>query len=237
MSHEDLEFDPLGTSRHLGPSALPSCAQTAHGPDRSYLLAKSVLDRAGAAVLLLFFAPFFVVVGALLFIFNGSPILYKHERIGQGKKKFGVLKFRTMVRDADLRLRELLESDPEARAEWDRVRKLQNDPRVSGIGRFLRKTSLDELPQLINVLRGDMSLVGPRPIVEDEVADYGSYFYEYQSVQPGITGMWQVNGRSSTTYEERVALDVEYYRTRSFLLDVSLILRTVPIVLLRRGAC
>jgi exopolysaccharide production protein ExoY len=202
-----------------------------------YQVVKAVFDKIVAAVLLVFFLPFFAVVALLLLCFDRGPVLFRHERLGKGTRKFQVLKFRTMVCDADRRLEELLASDPAARDEWERSRKLKNDPRVSSIGRFLRKTSLDELPQLVNVLRGEMSLVGPRPIVEDEIKHYGRDFYAYQSVMPGVTGMWQVKGRSSTTYEERVALDVEYFRTRSFRQDLSLLLLTVPMVLLRRGAC
>ncbi len=236
MAHNEADFDHTVSLK-------ANSAETEQRPlgvffsNGCYLFAKAVFDRVAAAILLLFFLPFLAIIVLLMLCFDGSPTLFRHERIGLGKRKFKVFKFRTMVKDADQQLEQLLKSDPAAREEWASTRKLQNDPRVSMIGRFLRKTSLDELPQLLNVLRGDMSLVGPRPIVEDEIANYGDRFHEYQAVKPGITGMWQVNGRGSTTYEERVALDVEYYNTRSFWLDLSLLLRTVPIVLLRRGAC
>ena len=141
-----------------------------------------------------------------------------------------------MVVDADARLRNLLETSAEARAEWERDHKLRDDPRVIGIGRFLRKTSLDELPQLWNVVRGDMSLVGPRPIVVGEISRYGRYFEHYCAVRPGITGLWQVGGRNDVSYRRRVAYDVTYSRARSCAMNVKIIAYTVPSVLFQRGS-
>ena len=141
-----------------------------------------------------------------------------------------------MVPDAREQLEFLLATDPSARAEWDETQKLTNDPRITALGNFIRKTSIDELPQLYNVLRGDMSLVGPRPIVESEIVRYGDSFRHYCSVRPGITGLWQVSGRSDTTYPERVATDVEYVRSRSFWGDIKIMFMTIPAVLISKGA-
>ena len=167
---------------------------------------------------------------------DGGPALYAQKRIGRGGRTFRCFKFRTMVVDAERRLQELLASDAKAAAEWAAVHKLSADPRVTEIGAFLRKTSLDEIPQLLNVLRGEMSLVGPRPIVQDEVARYKNEITSYYAVRPGVTGLWQVSGRSDTTYARRVQLDVAYVKNWSLLQDLSILLRTVPAVLLRRGA-
>lgn len=199
-------------------------------------LSKRVFDRVSAVLLLVFFAPFLILVVAALLVTEGRPIFFGHTRVGRGGRPFRCLKFRTMVPDAEARLQRLLESDPAARQEWAETHKLSQDPRVSCIGHFLRRTSLDELPQLFNVLRGEMSLVGPRPIVEDESIHYGPHFAEYLSVRPGLTGAWQVSGRSTTTYAQRVAIDVAYVRGRSFMGDLGVLLRTVRVVLLREGA-
>jgi len=165
-----------------------------------------------------------------------GPIVFAHERIGINGRKFKAWKFRTMFQNANLVLEQYLEEHPELREEWERDHKLKSDPRVTKIGRFLRKTSLDELPQLWNVIRGDMSLVGPRPIVDAEVVKYGQYYGLYTMVKPGITGLWQVSGRNNTTYEERVQFDAYYVRNWSPWLDLYLLLRTIRIVLFARGA-
>jgi exopolysaccharide production protein ExoY len=197
---------------------------------------KRALDIAGAGALLLLGAPVFLLL-AMIVRADGGPAFYAHERVGRGGRRFGCLKFRSMVVDSAARLEALLASDPAARAEWEATRKLRHDPRITWIGRFLRATSLDELPQLINVLRGDMSLVGPRPVVATELAaHYGTAAEHYLAVRPGITGLWQVSGRSDTSYAERVALDVRYATTPSLLEDVRILLRTPAAVLLRRGA-
>lgn len=198
---------------------------------------KTALDKLGAVVLLLFFAPVFLIIGLTLKLREGGPIFFAHERIGLNGRPFRCLKFRTMVPDARERLEALLAADPIARREWEQTQKLTEDPRISCLGDTLRRTSLDELPQLFNVLRGEMSLVGPRPIVEDERHFYGDNIHEYLSVRPGLTGLWQVSGRSNTTYAERVALDVDYVRKHSLLTDLRILLRTVRVVLLREGAC
>jgi len=189
-----------------------------------------------ALVALIFLAPVMIAVAMAVFAQDGGPILFAHRRIGRDGRHFYCLKFRTMAVDAERRLADLLEGDPDARAEWERDHKLRNDPRVTRLGAFLRRSSLDELPQLFNVLRGEMGIVGPRPIVDAEVAKYGRRFRHYCAVKPGITGLWQVSGRNDTSYRTRVALDCVYARERNLLLDGYIILSTVPAVLTRRGS-
>ncbi|MCZ8280049.1 MAG: sugar transferase [Acetobacteraceae bacterium] len=199
-------------------------------------IAKRALDIIGAGLGLVLLSPFFLIV-ALMVRADGGPAFFAHQRVGRGGKLFGCLKFRSMVFDSQARLEALLASDPAARAEWEATRKLKNDPRITRIGRFLRSTSLDELPQLINVLRGEMSLVGPRPVQVAEIDRYyGASAAHYMAVRPGITGLWQVSGRSETSYESRVALDVSYVSRPSMLADLSILLRTPVAVLSRRGA-
>lgn len=160
-----------------------------------------------------------------------GPAIYAHRRIGKNGVHFNCYKFRSMVIDSDKRLKEYLEANPEAAKEWEESHKLKHDPRVTGIGAFLRKTSLDELPQLFNVIRGQMSLVGPRPIVDDEVIKYDVFFSDYTMVRPGMTGLWQTSGRSDTSYSRRVRLDAWYVRNWNIWLDISLLVKTVRVVL------
>ncbi len=176
------------------------------------------------------------ILTMLLKLESRGPIIYRQERIGQGGHRFHTWKFRTMVDDAEAVLRRDLEQHSELREEWERHHKLRSDPRITRVGKFLRKTSLDELPQLWNVLKGEMSLVGPRPIVEEETARYGDHLREYLQVRPGLTGLWQVSGRNDTSYEERVALDVYYVRKWSVWLDVRIMAQTVGVVLRGKGA-
>ena len=197
---------------------------------------KLVLQRWSAIALLLMFAPLLAAIGACIALIDGAPALYRHRRVGFGGREFYCFKFRTMAVNGDALLREHLQIDRAAAEEWRETRKLRNDPRVSRIGRFLRRTSLDEIPQLINIARGEMSFVGPRPIVQAEIVKYGEHFPAYCSVLPGLTGLWQVSGRSDTSYERRVALDVQYVRSRSMLLDWKILVRTVPAVMCRRGS-
>lgn len=189
-----------------------------------------------ALLLLLLLSPLMGVVVFLIWRRDGAPILFAHYRVGLDGKLFACLKFRTMLRNSEQILSELLRDDPEARAEWVRDQKLTNDPRITAVGHFLRKSSLDELPQLLNVLRGEMSLVGPRPVTVAELTRYGKVRWDYLSVRPGITGLWQVSGRNNTTYEERVALDHRYVQQRSLWLDIGILLKTVRVVVLREGA-
>lgn len=189
-----------------------------------------------ALAMLVFFGPLMIMIGLVVRWQDRGPSLFAHQRIGRDGRSFPCFKFRSMAVDAEERLRVLLETDPYARAEWERDHKLVNDPRVTPLGRFLRKSSLDELPQLLNVLRGEMNLVGPRPIVAAEVVRYGRWFREYCQVKPGITGLWQISGRSDVDYRQRVALDVCYVRNQSFLGDLRILLLTVPVVLISKGA-
>ena len=189
-----------------------------------------------ALAALLFAFPIMLGVGFAIFLQDGGPVLFAHRRVGRDGRAFRCLKFRTMAVDAEARLGDLLARDPQARAEWEKDHKLRDDPRVTRLGAFLRRSSLDELPQLFNVLRGEMSLVGPRPIVDAEIAKYGRRFRQYCAVKPGITGLWQVSGRNDTTYRTRVALDCLYAERRSLMLDAQVLLATVPAVLMRRGS-
>jgi exopolysaccharide production protein ExoY len=196
---------------------------------------KRVFDIAGALVLGLVFLPLIVAIAVLL-RGEGGPIIFRHRRLGRDGKVFDCLKFRSMVPDADRVLRDLLERQPELKAEWIRDHKLRNDPRVTRIGRFLRRTSLDELPQIWNVLRGEMSLVGPRPVVREELMRYGRCACMYLSARPGITGLWQVTGRNDTNYRRRVALDVYYVRRHNIGMDLYILLKTTHVVIAGGGA-
>ncbi len=195
-----------------------------------------LFDIVIALTAMVFVAPLLVAVFLGLKLSDDGPAVFGQQRIGRGGRVFRCLKFRTMVTDADERLARILEADPTARAEWARDRKLRNDPRVTPIGEFLRRSSLDELPQLFNVLRGEMSIVGPRPIVQSEVIRYGRRFSSYCLVRPGITGLWQVSGRNDVCYRRRVAMDTLYATRKSVGLDVRIILLTVPAVLFARGS-
>ncbi len=201
-----------------------------------YSTAKRILDVMGAVVLALVFSPLIFAIIVLMRRERGGSIIYKHRRIGRDGRAFECLKFRTMVPNADQVLRELLERDPAIKAEWVRDHKLRCDPRVTRLGRFLRRTSLDELPQLWNVMRGEMSLVGPRPVVREELLRYGRNVRTYLSAKPGITGLWQVKGRNDTDYRRRVVLDAYYVRHQNLLLDLYILLKTTRVVLGGSGA-
>lgn len=201
--------------------------------DQALTEALNVLVALVAIVLL---APIMLAVAAAIYAQDGGPIIFAHRRLGKNGRHFHCLKFRSMAVDAQERLQALLASDPEARAEWEKDHKLRNDPRVTKLGAFLRKTSLDELPQFFNVLRGEMSVVGPRPIVDGEIVKYGRRFDKYCAVKPGITGLWQVSGRNDTSYRTRVAMDCVYAAKRNVLGDAYIVAMTVPAVLLRRGS-
>ena len=197
---------------------------------------KRLFDIVFSAAALAFFAPLIALIAVVLKWREGGDLFFAHERIGRGGRRFRCLKFRTMVPDAEAQLAALLARDPVARAEWEATRKLSHDPRITCFGDFLRRTSLDELPQFINVLRGDMSVVGPRPIVAEEMALYRDQIGVYLSIRPGITGLWQVSGRSDTTFDERVALDVSYAARPTLWRDIGIVLRTVGVLLSRKGA-
>jgi len=181
-------------------------------------------------------SPFLLIIALLIKISSPGSVLYGHKRLGMNGKHFTAYKFRSMVMDAQERLQKLLESDPEIKKEWEKNHKLQNDPRVTAIGRFLRRTSFDEFPQLINILKGEMSLVGPRPIVDEEVSRYGEDFNRIFSVKPGMTGMWQVSGRSQTDYADRILYDTYYLQSWSVWLDMWILFMTFGTVIRGRGA-
>lgn len=193
-------------------------------------------DLTIALLALIFLLPLLTIISLSIRLFDRGPILFSHQRLGKGGVPFGCLKFRTMVTDADVRLAHLLQHDLAAREEWNISQKLTHDPRVTPLGRFLRASSLDELPQLVNVLRGEMSLVGPRPIVAAERPFYGRRFKAYAAVRPGISGLWQISGRSNTSYRRRVACDVVYCRRRGLVTDLTVLVMTIPAVLSARGA-
>lgn len=197
---------------------------------------KRLLDLSAGLAIFLMLLPVFAVIALLIRLESRGNALYRHRRLGHEGKEFFVWKFRTMHSDGDRILAEYLDAHPAERLEWEARRKLENDPRVTRLGRFLRRTSLDELPQLWNVLRGEMSLVGPRPIVRDEIRYYGKFYDLYTRVLPGLTGLWQVSGRSRTTYGERIELDAYYVRNWSPWLDIYLLARTVTVVLKGQGA-
>jgi len=184
----------------------------------------------------IFLLPFLLFIALLIKITSPGPVLYKHKRLGMNGKYFYTYKFRSMVVDARERLEKLLESDPELRKEWNKNHKLANDPRITRIGNFLRRTSIDEFPQFINILKGEMSLVGPRPIVDEEVKKYGEDFNRVFSVRPGLTGLWQVSGRSETDYDARVAYDTYYLQSWSGWLDLWVVFMTFGAVVRGRGA-
>jgi len=183
------------------------------------------------------FAPLILLISLLIKIQDGGPVLFNQERIGRGGRRFRCWKFRSMVQDAEERLAAVLRMNPALRAEWELTHKLKGDPRITRLGSFLRQSSLDELPQLFNILAGDMSVVGPRPIVEAEIEKYGRWFRYYTAVTPGLTGLWQVAGRSDVSYRRRVAMDRLYTRLNSLQSYLVIVLATVPAVLARRGAC
>ena len=197
---------------------------------------KRIFDVVVALIALVAFLPVLIVVGILVKLSGPGPVIYGHERVGCGDKSFRCLKFRSMVVDSAEVLRDLLENDATAREEWESTHKLRNDPRITRLGHILRISSLDELPQLVNDLRGEMSLIGPRPIVRAEARHYGEDMVYYHAARPGITGLWQVNGRSDVDYPSRVRFDIQYVTNWSMALDVKILLKTVVVVLSREGS-
>jgi Undecaprenyl-phosphate galactose phosphotransferase WbaP len=180
--------------------------------------------------------PFLLLAALLIKINSTGPVLYKQKRLGKNGKHFYAYKFRSMVIDADEKLRKILESDPALKKEWEENHKLCKDPRITNIGKILRRTSIDEVPQLINILKGEMSLVGPRPIVDEEIKKYGEDYIRVFSVKPGLTGLWQVSGRSNTDYVDRVAYDTYYLQSWSVWLDMWIIFKTFGVVIMGKGA-
>lgn len=198
---------------------------------------KRTFDVVFSSLVLVLTAPLMGLIALLVRFSSRGKIVYAHERIGRGGKPFKCYKFRTMYPDADIRLKEILDSCPIMKNEWDQTHKLKDDPRVTSIGKFLRKTSLDEFPQFWNVLRGDLSVVGPRPVVRYEVIRHiGEKAEKILSIRPGLTGLWQISGRSDTCYATRVKMDEEYVDKRSFFMDLKIIFLTIPRMLFSKGA-
>jgi len=197
---------------------------------------KRAFDIVGAICGVILLSPLLVLIALLVKLSDGGPVFYGHPRIGRGGRIFRCLKFRTMREDGDAVLAEHLRRNPEARAEWEATRKLKNDPRVTPVGAVLRKLSLDELPQIFNILFGEMSIVGPRPVVHDELEKYGNAAIFYLMSRPGLTGLWQVSGRNDVSYAMRVAFDRHYVENWSLTQDILIIIKTVPAVCLSRGS-
>lgn len=232
-----LNIEPRSAAP-VAASPLYASAKTTDGEDTKpfYDSAKRCIDVAGAGLILLTALPILLLVVLALLIAQGRPIIVSHQRVGRNGKRFSCLKFRSMVTEAQAVLERHLADNPEASIEWAANRKLKADPRVTPLGRILRKSSVDELPQLVNVLLGEMSLVGPRPIVEAEIVNYGAHIHHYYRVHPGITGHWQVSGRSDVSYTARIKMDVEYVERRSVGRDLLILIRTVPVILASKGS-
>lgn len=220
---------------HLGSIKLDQVEHAQAGPSEIDFF-KRLFDITIAATALVALSPVILLFALLVRLQDGGASFFAQPRRGYKGEIFKCYKLRTMSVDANVRLEALLRDDPALRSEWLATQKLQNDPRITKLGKFLRKSSIDELPQLWNVLLGEMSIVGPRPIVDGEIKKYGDDFRYFTSVRPGLTGLWQVEGRTDTTYEERVAMDVKYAQTRTFWNDIWIVLKTIPAVLMSRGA-
>lgn len=224
-------------SRNLN---LPSNSLLNPGNLERKVISQNALARFFDILLILLAAPYillvFVIIVILILVDSGGPVFFRQTRIGRHGRKFNIYKFRTMVQNADQVLQGYLDASPELKAEWLATHKLKNDPRISRFGSWLRKTSLDEIPQIWNILIGDMSIIGPRPIVDAEVEKYGSCFELYKQVRPGLTGLWQVSGRNDISYKSRVKLDEYYILNRSFKLDLEILWKTVSVVVGRKGA-
>ncbi len=202
----------------------------------SYSIIKYAIDVLLAGLGLLILGPLILIVVVLLMVVQGRPVFITQPRVGKNGVMFPCMKFRTMVPNADQVLDRHLAVNPDMHVEWRNLHKLRNDPRITPMGAVLRRSSVDEIPQLVNVIRGEMSLVGPRPIVSSEIELYGIHFADYLKVRPGMTGLWQISGRSDTSYSERIQLDVRYVREQSILGDISIMIRTIPAVLCSRGS-
>lgn len=198
---------------------------------------KRIFDILFSSLVMCLFSPFFLLIAFFIKISSPGKVFFSHLRVGRGGRKFRCYKFRTMYPNAEERLKEILDGNPEKLREWTQTQKLKNDPRVTPIGKILRKTSFDEFPQFWNVFKGDLSVVGPRPVVESEIIDhFGLKAEKILSIRPGITGIWQVSGRSDTCYQTRILLDEKYVDQRSMLFDLILIIKTIPSVVLFKGA-
>lgn len=206
--------------------------------EKTYEITKRIIDIIGSLVGIVFLMPITIIIYIVRFILreNDGPLFYSQKRIGQNGKYFRLYKYRSMCKDAEDKLAKYLAENEEARKEFSENQKLQNDPRITKLGDILRKTSLDELPQVINILKGEMSFVGPRPIVDGEIEKYGDLREKFLSVKPGLTGYWQANGRSNTTYEERIEMELYYVDNKSLWLDIKILFKTFISVLKKEGA-
>jgi len=198
---------------------------------------KRTFDIVVTAALIVVLAPLLFLLALAVKVQDGGPVFFVQQRVGYRGGRFPCLKFRSMIVQAEARMEDVLRDDPEAAREWREKQKLTRDPRVTSVGIVLRATSADEFPQLINVLRGDMSIVGPRPMLPEQTDDYGPAYSRYCAARPGITGLWQVSGRSETTFRRRAELDEIYLQGWSLLTDLSLLVRTIGVVVRKRGAC
>jgi len=200
-----------------------------------YRVLKRILDFTFSSLLLFFFIPLFLIIAIIIKIDSKGDVFYIQKRIGKKNKTFSCYKFRTMQPEAKYLLKEILIKNPSFKNEFQKTRKLMNDPRITNIGKFLRFSSLDELPQIINVFKGDMSFIGPRPIVKSEIKKYGNDFEQVFSLKPGISGLWQVSGRNKLSYEKRVELDIFYSENISFLLDIKIFIKTIIVLIFPFG--
>jgi len=200
------------------------------------IIFKRFFDIFLSLFILIILSPLMMLIVALLYIFNNGTVFFQQARLGMQAEPFNLYKFRTMKKNSHKLLDKYLDKNHKAQKEWESNQKLYDDPRITKIGWFLREYSLDELPQFINVIKGEMSIVGPRPIVKDEISKYNKFFNSYITVRPGITGLWQVSGRNNTTYNERIDYDIYYIKNMSFILDFYIILKTIPAILAKDGA-
>jgi lipopolysaccharide/colanic/teichoic acid biosynthesis glycosyltransferase len=219
------------------PSSLPA-VEIIRNQSRSGRTLKRIGDIIFSLIVLTLGSPIFISIAILVKLSSPGSVFYIQKRVGRNYREFGCIKFRTMYKDADDLLPNLLEKYPLMRKEFEKDFKLRQDPRITKLGRFLRRSSLDELPQFFNVLKGEMSVVGPRPIVSNEIIKYSLFMEEVISVRPGLTGLWQVSGRNNLSYKKRVELDLFYARNRNFLLDLEIIILTLGVLLfpMDRGA-
>lgn len=205
----------------------------------AYRFVKRLVDIIGGLVGIVILIPMSLIIWMVEVLKkeNDGPLFYKQVRVGKNGKSFKVYKYRSMCVNADEKLKEYLKENDKARKEFKKYHKLKCDPRITKVGKVLRATSLDEFPQLINVLKGDMSLVGPRPVTDEEVEAYGNLKQKFLSVKPGLTGYWQVNGRSNTEYDDRVKMELYYVDNATLILDLKILLKTLIVVIKKEGAC
>ncbi|EBA11543.1 sugar transferase [Roseobacter sp. CCS2] len=233
---ETVGFTAFDEKRTRGPVGDIALSQPASGYAVVGGASKRLFDICAALIALIMLAPLFLFTAIAIKLVSPGPVLYGHRRIGHNGRYFKCWKFRSMVTDGDAVLAKYLADHPQERDEWVRSRKLRDDPRVTRLGAVLRAYSVDELPQIINVLMGDMSIVGPRPVVRDELDIYGSAAAQYLRSRPGITGLWQVSGRSDTSYEQRIKFDTQYVQNWSLAADLWIIMRTIPAVVSSKGS-